>query len=200
MGQLHSPSILSTIAIIWLSHLVAFAGTNTETLAPPKQRVFVLTDISNEPDDEESLVRFLVYANEYEIEGLVATTSTFLRKGPREDLIRRQLKAYGQVRGNLAKHADGYPAVAKLQAVTATGQAAYGMAAVGEGKASAGSKLLLTALDKEDDRPLWVSAWARVLAPPQTLTHKGRSSFLSSAASSSLDPAEVLPSPTAAIP
>ena len=27
-----------------------------------KPRVFVLTDISNEPDDEESLVRFLVYA------------------------------------------------------------------------------------------------------------------------------------------
>ena len=32
-----------------------------------KPRVFVLTDISNEPDDEESLVRFLVYANEYDV-------------------------------------------------------------------------------------------------------------------------------------
>ena len=45
-----------------------------------KPRVFVLTDISNEPDDEESMVRFLVYANEYDVEGLVATTSTWLRK------------------------------------------------------------------------------------------------------------------------
>ena len=45
-----------------------------------RQRVFVLTDISNEPDDEESLVRFLVYANEYDVEGLVATTSTWLKK------------------------------------------------------------------------------------------------------------------------
>ncbi|MCP4455006.1 MAG: DUF4038 domain-containing protein [Planctomycetes bacterium] len=33
---------------------------------PEKQRVFVLTDISNEPDDEESMARFLVYANEYD--------------------------------------------------------------------------------------------------------------------------------------
>jgi hypothetical protein len=33
-----------------------------------KARVFVLTDISNEPDDEESMVRFLVYANEYDVE------------------------------------------------------------------------------------------------------------------------------------
>jgi hypothetical protein len=40
-----------------------------------KPRVFVLTDISNEPDDEESMVRFLVYANEYDVEGFVATTS-----------------------------------------------------------------------------------------------------------------------------
>ena len=59
--------------------------------AEGKERVFVLTDISNEPDDEESLVRFLVYANEYDIEGLVATTSTWLRQNTREDLIRRQI-------------------------------------------------------------------------------------------------------------
>ena len=45
---------------------------------PVKQRVFVLTDITNEPDDQQSLVRFLVYANEYDIEGIVATTSTHL--------------------------------------------------------------------------------------------------------------------------
>ena len=61
-------------------------------------RVFVLTDISNEPDDEESLVRFLVYANEYDVEGLVATTPTWLRSGTREDLIRREIQTYGQGR------------------------------------------------------------------------------------------------------
>ena len=55
-----------------------------------RQRVFVLTDISNEPDDEQSMVRFLVYANEYDVDGLVATTSTHLRNRTREDLIRRQ--------------------------------------------------------------------------------------------------------------
>ena len=177
MGQIHRQSVLVTIALLWLSHIVAFAGTNTEAMGSPKQRVFVLTDISNEPDDEESLVRFLVYANEYDIEGLVATTSTYLRKGTREDLIRRQLKAYGQVRGNLAKHADGYPAEGKLQAVTATGQAAYGMAAVGDGKTSAGSRLLLTALDKKDDRPLWISVWggANTLAQALLDARKNRS-------------------------
>lgn len=38
-----------------------------------KPRVFVLTDIENEPDDAMSLVRFLTYANHWDVEGLVAT-------------------------------------------------------------------------------------------------------------------------------
>lgn len=124
-----------------------------------KQRVLVLTDISNEPDDEESMVRFLVYANEYDIEGLVATTSTHLRNRTREDLIRRQISAYGQVRNNLAKHADGYPTTEQLLAVTVTGQPSYGMGAAGDRKSSAGSQLLLAAANRDDERPLWVSVW-----------------------------------------
>ena len=48
-----------------------------------KSRVLVLTDIANEPDDQMSLVRFLVYSNEFDIEGLVATTSTWQKRdGP----------------------------------------------------------------------------------------------------------------------
>lgn len=134
-----------------------------------KQRVFVLTDISNEPDDEESMVRFLVYANEYDIEGLVATTSTHLRNRTREDQIRRQVDAYSQVRGSLALHADGYPTSDQLLAVTATGQPSYGMEATGDGKASAGSKLLVAAADKDDKRPLWISVWGSANTLAQAL-------------------------------
>ena len=139
------------------------------TLGVEKSRVFVLTDISNEPDDEESMVRFLVYANEYDVEGLVATTSTWLRGRTREDLIRRQLDAYGMVLSNLSKHAKGHPSKESLLAVTATGQPKYGMAAVGKGKSTAGSKLLLAAMRKDDPRPLWVSVWGGVNTLAQTL-------------------------------
>jgi hypothetical protein len=83
-----------------------------------KSRVFVLTDISNEPDDEQSMVRFLVYANEYDIEGLVASTSTWLRNTIRGDLIHRQLDAYSQVRPNLLKHDPGFPTAESLRAST----------------------------------------------------------------------------------
>lgn len=140
--------------------LILVAGCAWAALAQvDRQRVFVLTDISNEPDDEESLVRFLVYANEYAVEGLVATTSTWLRNTTRVDLIHRQLDAYAQVRPNLLRHASGFPPAESLRAVTAVGQPAYGLAAVGEGKSTAGSRLLLAAADQADERPLWVSVW-----------------------------------------
>ena len=47
-----------------------------------KPRVLVLTDIGNEPDDQMSLTRFLLYSNEFDIEGLVATTSTWQKATP----------------------------------------------------------------------------------------------------------------------
>jgi hypothetical protein len=124
-----------------------------------RPRVIVLTDISNEPDDEESMVRFLVYSNELDVEGLIATTSTHLRDRTREDLIRRQIEAYRQVRENLATHAAGFPTPEELLAVTHTGQPAYGMEAVGAGKASPGSHHIVEVVDRDDDRPVWISVW-----------------------------------------
>ncbi len=40
-----------------------------------KLRVIVLTDIEADPDDTQSLVRFLTYSNQWDVEGLIATTS-----------------------------------------------------------------------------------------------------------------------------
>ncbi|MBC8094174.1 MAG: DUF1593 domain-containing protein [Akkermansiaceae bacterium] len=150
---------------------VAFACLGSANVeAEEKPRVLVLTDIANEPDDEESLVRFLVYANEFDIEGLVATTSTWLKNRTREDLIRRQIAAYSAVRPNLMKHAPGYPSVEQLLAVTTTGQTNFGMPFVGEGKSTAGSKLIITATDHPDPRPLWITIWGGANTLAQALS------------------------------
>jgi len=135
-----------------------------------KPRLLVLTDISNEPDDEESLVRLLVYANEFDIEGLVATTSTYLRENPREDLIRRDIAAYGEVRSNLTKHAEGYPSAESLLAVTKTGQNGFGMAAVKREGFTPGSRRIIEAGDRADGRPLWISVWGGANTLAQALT------------------------------
>ena len=48
-----------------------------------KSRVLVLTDIENEPDDAQSLVRFLLYTNEMDVKGLrchAITPASYSRK------------------------------------------------------------------------------------------------------------------------
>lgn len=124
-----------------------------------KPRVVVMTDIANEPDDQMSMVRFLVYANQFEVEGLVATTSTWMRNTVRPDVILSLLDAYEQVQPNLLRHQQGFPSAAALRAVVTSGQPSYGMQAVGAGRTSAGSELIVRAADKADNRPLWVLAW-----------------------------------------
>ena len=74
-----------------------------------RQRVVVMTDIANEPDDQMSMVRFLVYANRFDVEGLIATTSTWMKNKVRPDVIRTLVDAYAQVRPNLLKHQAGLP-------------------------------------------------------------------------------------------
>jgi hypothetical protein len=126
-----------------------------------KPRVLVMTDIANEPDDQMSMVRLLVYSNQLEIEGLVATTSTWMRSRVRPDVIKRVLDAYAQVYPTLSQHAPGFPAAESLRALVTTGPEGFGMAAVtteGEG-ISAGARQLIAAADRQDDRPLWVLAW-----------------------------------------
>jgi hypothetical protein len=124
-----------------------------------KQRVIVLTDIANEPDDQMSMVRFLVYANEFDIEGLVAGTSTWMRRTVRPDVIQHVIDAYEQVQPGLAAHASGFPTAARLRTVVTTGQPGYGMAAVGPDKMSPGAERIIEGVDRSDARPLWVLAW-----------------------------------------
>jgi len=125
----------------------------------PKVRVLVLTDIANEPDDQMSMVRFLVYSNQFDVEGLVATTSTWMRNKVRPDVIRTLIDAYAEVQPNLSKHQDGFPTAAALRNVVKAGQGGFGMAAVGRGNTSEGAEAIIRAADKADDRPLWITVW-----------------------------------------
>ena len=124
-----------------------------------KLRVLVLTDIENEPDDAQSLVRFLLYVNEMDVEGLLATTSVWMRDTTRVDKIQGHIEAYREVRDNLLVHADGYPETDFLLSQVKTCRDAYGMNGVSEGNDTEGSEQIIATVDKEDDRPLWISVW-----------------------------------------
>lgn len=134
-----------------------------------KPRVFVLTEIENEPDDAMSMVRFLTYANHYDVEGLAATTSVHQQVRVAPDRIRQIVNAYGQVRDNLEQHEQGFPSTAFLLECVTQGNPVYGMNGVGAGQDSVASELPIKAVDEDDPRPLWGSVWGGPNVLAQTL-------------------------------
>jgi len=126
---------------------------------PGHPRVIVISDIGNEPDDQMSLVRLLLYSNELDIEALIATTSTWQKSAIHPETMRALIQAYGQVRPNLLLNAKGWPEAAELLNRVYAGQAAYGMAATGSGKTSDGARAIVRALERDDNRPLWICLW-----------------------------------------
>nr|WP_245532539.1 DUF1593 domain-containing protein [Asticcacaulis excentricus] len=121
--------------------------------------LYPLTDIEADPDDSQSIVRLLLYANQIDIEGLVATTSVHQKALVSPASIHAILNAYSKVQPNLLKHEPGFPKAAALHALVSEGLPVYGMTGVGSGKDSAGSEWIIRALEKEDKRPLWVAVW-----------------------------------------
>lgn len=155
--KMMSPKFL--IRIFNIIVLVLFLFGNQVVKSQEKPRVFVLTDIENEPDDAMSLVRFLVYANNFDIEGLAATTSIHQQKRVAPERITQIVEAYGKVRDNLEKHEQGFPTADYLKAVITQGLPDYGMQAIGKEHDSPASELLIKAIDKNDLRPVWVTVW-----------------------------------------
>lgn len=122
-------------------------------------RVAILSDIGNEPDDQMSFVRLMLYSNELDLEAMIASTSTWQKTATHPETMHAIVATYGQMRGNLLLHAKGWPEAATLDQRIFAGQPAYGMAAVGKGKTSAGSQALMRAIERDDPRPLWVCLW-----------------------------------------
>ncbi len=136
----------------------ALAPTHTDEFAG-HPRAVIISDIGNEPDDQMSLVRLLLYSNEIDIEALVAATSTWQKTVVHPETMRALIQAYKQVRPNLLLHAQGWPAAEDLDGRVYIGQRGYGMAATGNEQHSEGAQAIIRAADRDDARPLWISIW-----------------------------------------
>ncbi|MCF8335175.1 MAG: DUF1593 domain-containing protein [Bacteroidales bacterium] len=164
--------IFSTLLLLFSLGLSA-ASPN----APLKPRIIVLTDIAPndvEPDDMESMIRLLVHADLFEIEGLVASTGYNNSGGnERPDLIRDAIDAYQNDLPNLRKRSNqkahledesqqriGYwPSPDYLSSRTVIGSQKRGMKYIGKENNSPGSNLIIEMADENDARPVWVLAW-----------------------------------------
>ena len=79
------------------------------TILPARERMIILADMGNEPDEEQQMVHMLMSSNRFDLEGLIAVTGKYLRKDPQPELFHQLIDGYALVVENLKLHADGWP-------------------------------------------------------------------------------------------
>lgn len=146
-----------------------------------KPRLVVMTDIGPanvEPDDNESAVRLLSYADRFEIEAICTTIGWNCDPYPAEwkEYLDRVIDAYETDVHNLMKRSGqtgflpldqeqgqqqlGYwPSAAYLRSRAMYGSERAGVAVLGDGNDSPGSDFLVKLANEDDPRPIWVTSW-----------------------------------------
>ena len=155
--------------------LASCRAPTTDTLKP---RIVILTDIGPaevEPDDNESAVRLLSYADRFEIEAIVTTIGWNCDPYPEEwaEYLYRVIDGYEVDVHNLMKRSGqtgfladeqkqelGYwPSADYIRSRSVMGSTRAGIGVIGEGNDSPGSELLISLADEDDPRPIWVCSW-----------------------------------------
>ena len=137
------------LLVIFLLNLKGFCQT---------PRLLITSDIGGDPDDTQSMIRLMVYSNEFDIEGMICSASgtpgELKEAVVRPDLIRDIINGYKQVYPNLLKHSPHFPSPEHLLSVVKKGNPERGWANVGEGHDTEGSEWIISAVDRKDKRPL----------------------------------------------
>jgi hypothetical protein len=149
--------------------LLAISTSLLSAQVNKKLRIVVTTDIEADPDDSQSLVRFLTYSNQWDVEGLIATTSIHQKNRVAPESILAILEAYNKVQPNLLKHEKGFPPLIEIKTKVKKGLPIYGMEGVGKNHDSEGSEWIINILKKNDERPVWVCVWGGANCLAQSL-------------------------------
>ena len=149
------------IALVFFFLSVHCAESATTGAARP--RVIVTTD--GEIDDQCSMVRFLLYTDEWDVLGIIHSSSKYHWKGDAvhkphnwsdESWLERQIDAYEKVYPSLTSNNPGYPSPDALRNRVFEGNVAF------EGdmeKPTPGSKRIVEVLLDSDPSPVWLLAW-----------------------------------------
>jgi len=122
---------------------------------PGRIRVIIETDAGGDPDDEQSLVRFLLYVDEWDVEGIIANRprarekENLNRERSGLGIVRAFIDAYADVWPNLVRNDPRYPSPERLRVRTVPGY----------DDTEEGVNLILAAVDAPDPRPVWFSNW-----------------------------------------
>ena len=171
----HSLILASTLTIIC-------PAVASDELESAKSRLIIMADMGNEPDEEQQMVHMLLYANCFDLEGLIACSGKYLhadradgRTKNHPELFHKLVDSYAQVVGNLEQHATGWPKADYLRTIIKSGTAGYGINAVKPGQSTEASKLIEAALLKDDPRKLYIVGNAGTNSLAQALVDLGKS-------------------------
>ncbi|MEY3174802.1 MAG: hypothetical protein RLZZ436_2716 [Planctomycetota bacterium] len=155
---------LPFVSLIFTAVLLVPCNSAASPPAQPRPRLAVLTDIGGDPDDQQSLIRLMLYTNELDLRLIMATaagTPGELQKAvTREDLIQQIVNALGEVLPRLQHHAEGWPDATELQSRICSGNKYRGRDHIGAGHDTEGSRRLLEEIDAATPaNPLNIAIW-----------------------------------------
>ena len=135
------------------------AIADSGALAGHRYRVLVSTDIGGtDPDDFQSMVHLLVYADCFDIEGLVSSAAI----GPgRKKHILEVIDCYEKDYANLKTYSDKYPTPDTLRALTKQGETET-VPYAGVQRATEGSEWIVKCARRDDPRPLYILVWGGI--------------------------------------
>jgi hypothetical protein len=120
-----------------------------------RHRVIVSTDIGGtDPDDFQSMVHLLVYADVLDIEGIISSP---FDQGRKEDIL-SVIDCYEADYANLKTYSDHYPTPDTLRALTKQGETERAPYA-GVRRSTEGSQWIIECARRDDPRPLYVLVW-----------------------------------------
>jgi hypothetical protein len=142
--------------LIFLSCILCSLLLPAQRPVPVKPRILISTDIGGtDPDDNQSMIHFLMYSDKFTTEGLVSSPS--YGHGTKQNII-DMIALYEKDLPKLKKHNKGFAAPEALRAICKQGR--QGAAPFkGYTTSTEGSDWIVKSARKKSSQPLWVLVW-----------------------------------------
>ncbi len=155
-------TLMLLVLLLILGGIISAQETETVDNDP---RLIVMSDIGPDPDDEQTLVRLLHYANEFDIEALIVTADVNdTQSTSYPDLMSDVVNQYGLVVENLRLYDADFPGEEELLERIRVGQTIAGrdrdvFESIGPNNDTPASDFIIEIVDRDDPRPVHVTAW-----------------------------------------
>lgn len=148
-------TFLQILPLLVIPLAISCQSASSHSEIPDRHRVIISTDIGGtDPDDFQSMVHLLLYADVLDIEGLISSPH-----GPgRKEHILEVLEYYEEDYSNLVTYSSKYPTTDSLRQITKQGAIEIPDIS-GLGEPTEGSEWIIQCARRDNPRPLHILVW-----------------------------------------